>query len=1311
MKMKRLIAVLLAVVLALGLIPLTSIGGGVAYAEEDPPRLTQFTINSGAEILAKKAFQGIAKKGVVATVNACELTQESPKSTDGKIRLGKIEIYYTPQYTADVDISVGTQITSGYSFALDELPEESTKDTFTKLNINSDGTYDQAFYYYNDTTYFYYVKLIRGGKTSDTTAPVLTYSGFYRSGNTAKVLFSSDEAGKYYYSYGDENSSPEVDTSGDGYVLDAGENSLSLEGLTEGAKVVRIVAVDSAGNKMETPLEITLPAEAGTQWPQISNLTFANGSWNPSGVTLFDQVSSNTFAFNNSNVSIKNYDELQTVSGKSDSDTEKYYLAGEIKFAYGDALLYASVSTNLKKADYGVEISNGNMEGSTMSTLPASISLSSGNAEAQMITRKVTDASGNTVTHYYYYKVQVVGNNLLASYPNTWTLNEAGDTFTYKPGKYLSNYANWDTTNQVLPTWGTSIDKTMLNFTGGSDTFTLTNSVGTTKTYTVKLDMPWQLSVPGDPGYDLSFIKSNDTVLQSALVLKNNKALTVTKEAEVGSTITVAIKPYGDNLDKVIDTITLTSADGKTTFSASDIPITINGNTFSFTMPNKNVKVASVTFKEDTSPRYTISTTASKFRSDNGDMGTVKVADANGAEIGDAHAGNNITVTATPVEHGAYTFQFERWEAEGITLTDEQKANATITFEMPAGNVSLNAVFKKVGAELTFSANPESALTRVELGNQVGVYMSLDFATTKTDTVKPGAKIIVRATGQDQFVLDSYTVTDQGNNTIDYTREGWSDCVFTVPEGATSVHVTANYRAKQFSKITTAVNDTAMGSVTATVNDTPISAAVTEGEAVTLTATPKFRYKFNSWTVAYADGSSVDFTLTSEADTPNIATFTVPTNGKDIMITANFERDLTQNSTACEMRSVGLYNGTTKIGSLSKSGTNYTITLPADTDTDKLGEMLLKLTASDYATITKSGDTEAKDWASGQPCGMTLDTPATFVVTAEDGTTTKTYTITIKQEAAPNAPTLSAGSATRNGKTGVTVTFTSSEAGSYYYKLVTKGAAASTIDTTGSGDSASVGSNTITLTNLTEDARDIYIVVKNANSVVSDALKVEIPAYSSGSTGGETTDEGAYTITYSGPKGGKLVPSRTKADKGDTITVTISPDSGYQMVAGSMTYTLAVSGGTTTKITGNQFTMPEGDVTLSCQWETASMTASGITAFSINGVSAAVNNTTNVITITLPRGTDVTKLTPVISTSGVKSLSPASGKTVDFTNSVTYTATMDDGTVKTYTVTVYVDKGSLADQFWDKLTDFYNQTPWWEYAKTQQSTSKYPKYW
>ena len=75
---------------------------------------------------------------------------------------------------------------------------------------------------------------------------------------------------------------------------------------------------------------------------------------------------------------------------------------------------------------------------------------------------------------------------------------------------------------------------------------------------------------------------------------------------------------------------------------------------------------------------------------------------------------------------------------------------------------------------------------------------------------------------------------------------------------------------------------------------------------------------------------------------------------------------------------------------------------------------------------------------------------------------------------------------------------------------------------------------------------------------------------------------------------------------------TITPDSGYQMAEGSLTYSLAVAGGETVKITGNRFTMPAGNVTITCKWETATTTVKGITSFSINGVAGAVNNSTNI---------------------------------------------------------------------------------------------------
>ena len=413
---------------------------------------------------------------------------------------------------------------------------------------------------------------------------------------------------------------------------------------------------------------------------------------------------------------------------------------------------------------------------------------------------------------------------------------------------------------------------------------------------------------------------------------------------------------------------------------------------------------------------------------------------------------------------------------------------------------------------------------------------------------------------------------------------------------------------------------------------------------------------------------------------------------------------------------------TTPFAKAQISGTNIIFTLPSDTnktDLNSIGLKYLKLTYPESATA-KMVDATGKDaygdadgtakWRNGDvKCNMSLNTPVKFIITAEDNTP-KTYTVEIKYTA-PNAPTLSDGSAARSSKTAATVKFTTNEAGTYYYKVVTHGAAAPTVDeikkSTTKG-TASAGETTFTLSNLTTDARDVYIVVVSAAGGESAPLKVEIPAYDSGS---DTPSTGAYKISVSTPKGGTITTNRTKADAGDEIIVTVTPDNGYQMVSGSLTYTLATTGGETKTITNNRFTMPAGDVSITCKWETATTTAKGITSFSINGVAGAVNNTTNTITITMPRGTDVTKLTPTISTNGVKSLTPGSGETVNFTNSVTYTATMEDGSTKTYTVTVYVDKGTLADQFWDKLTDFVNQVPWWEYAKHQQSTSSYPKYW
>ena len=422
-----------------------------------------------------------------------------------------------------------------------------------------------------------------------------------------------------------------------------------------------------------------------------------------------------------------------------------------------------------------------------------------------------------------------------------------------------------------------------------------------------------------------------------------------------------------------------------------------------------------------------------------------------------------------------------------------------------------------------------------------------------------------------------------------------------------------------------------------------------------------------------------------------------------------------------KITAVTLLDGTTPITTGTLTGAKkWTITLPDSIDADlltKIGAsetifMKIEYAGASLKQVADNGGYDdagqEKSWASGKVmCAISPGSEAQFIVTGIDGLT-KEYTIAITRPNVSTTPVLTKVSVERTSDTAATVKFNSTMQGNYFYKVVDKGVTVNEVDTTKGGTAAVKGENTITLTNLSTGARDIYIVVKSLSNVECDPFKIEIPAY--GST--ETPDEGDFTITVNAPPtGGTIATNRTRANEGDEIIVTVTPKTGYQMKAGSLRYAFSAPGAKYKTITGNSFKMPGGDVSITCDWETASTTVNGITAFSINGVAGAVNNSTNTITITMPRGTDVTKLTPVIATNGVKSLTPGNGVTVDFTNAVTYTAAMEDGSSKTYTVTVYVDKGTLADQFWDKLTDFATQVPWWQYAEKQQSTSKYPKYW
>ena len=693
----------------------------------------------------------------------------------------------------------------------------------------------------------------------------------------------------------------------------------------------------------------------------------------------------------------------------------------------------------------------------------------------------------------------------------------------------------------------------------------------------------------------------------------------------------------------------------------------------------------------------------------NVDYSDKAVVTVNGSrDITSAKPGTQLTVAISDVDE---YYLFDHWEItqNGVEnsdplFPDADKKNTSVTFTMPsnAEGITIHAVMKErlisVGSQINMGGHARSDLA------SFSYTVNGKSMPSGKDILKKGdvCEFTITLADPEHYVLKeiiAYRVDGGGFRRILVTTN--TSGSFAVDDWYYNYSLTATLEEKTEDN---ARHDIVLTQATGGTITSSNSTAQ-PNTTVTLTAAPDSGYTLKSWIVK--DEQQKTIAVTADKTNSNVGTFTMPKS--NVTVTAEFESTSEITPTITSVALVKSADGSLVVNGVP-SGDNWTITIPNTVSAETVAKIPEGLSGLNLKIETPTGVTVKQmdgggsyegDWSKGDiMCWMPVNEEVSFRAIA--GTATKDYTIKLVYA---GSPLLSNGSATRSSKTAATVTFTSNVAGTYYYKVVDHNAAAPTVDEIKKSTSglANAGTaTTITISNLTEDARDVYIVVVAADGE-SAPLKIEIPAYE--------PNPGKYTITVKAPKGGTITPSRTRANAGDEIIVTVTPDSGYQMVADSLTYTLAIKDGETVKITNNRFTMPEGNVTISCQWETAATTAKGITAFSINGVAGAVNNTTNTITITMPRGTDVTKLTPVIATNGVKSLTPGSGVTMDFTNAVTYTATMEDGSTKTYIVTVYVNKGTLSDQFWDKMTDFTNQVPWWEYAKNQQSTSSYPKYW
>ncbi len=733
------------------------------------------------------------------------------------------------------------------------------------------------------------------------------------------------------------------------------------------------------------------------------------------------------------------------------------------------------------------------------------------------------------------------------------------------------------------------------------------------------------------------------------------------------------------------------------------------------------------------------------------DKGTVTFKNSSDAEIDSASSGETVKAYAVPTTSvEAFAYKFTGWEASGLSLSAEQQTENPLEFEMPDKDVSLKANFEKTGTEVTVTSNDYS------LGNVYVSYERTLSGGTKsfngiekeegkayTECFRTGARLQFKVADDpnmayrptqweikvDGQVLGDDAITWTEQKSVWSTSENaWQPYICKIPTitvTGSKIEVVAKFEPRPFKKVTVSSSDPKMGTATVgTANATTSQEFV--GDTVTITATPASDlYALREWKVispvqndSTADADKITITSTGE----NTATFTMI--NQPVEIQAVFYK--AKKSSEKELKEVYLLDTDDKekvIGVAARSGTDWTITLP-DTLTKEeanvylVGQAYLKLVASEDALIgqqdayqEKGIEGEAK-WSKGEVLcsGMTLNKPTTFTVTAEDGST-QDYTITIVYTG--KKPKLTVESSERTSDTEAKASFKTDTAGTYYYLYKKADEKAPTVEELkNSALNGSVGVGNVQSLNLKSldgsTAYKIYVLVKTDEDKLSDMLVIDIPSL------------GAYTIKKNPQSGGTVTVDKSRANAGETITVTVKPNTGKRV--DFLSYSTEVAGSAPVEITNKvdattyTFEMPAANISIGCTW--ADVKDAAIISFVVNGVNGVINESAGTISIVLPYGTDLTSLKPVITLSGATSVSPASGETVNLSGPVTYTVTGEDGTTKTYKVTAVTSEQPKSDKLWESMleqtggsTDHTGKNTWWKKAKDMKKHNDYPKYW
>lgn len=235
-----------------------------------------------------------------------------------------------------------------------------------------------------------------------------------------------------------------------------------------------------------------------------------------------------------------------------------------------------------------------------------------------------------------------------------------------------------------------------------------------------------------------------NTTKYNVTVAESIKSIASVDKTEVakGETVTVTVTPIpqGQILDKVI----VVGEDGSTS-----IKTTVSGNTATFTMPNQNVTVTNVTFRE--AKKYTVT-----FSSSDNTFGTVSAKYnetdfTSGAKVTE---GETVTIKATP---SGSNYIFKSWSITGDYEIKDSKttSDAEITIVVKS-NITATASFTEAAPyQVAYGSKPDF-IGMVATKNKDIYISTATVACANTDTSianTPNAQFTIYDTANNEYAF------------------------------------------------------------------------------------------------------------------------------------------------------------------------------------------------------------------------------------------------------------------------------------------------------------------------------------------------------------------------------------------------------------------------------------------------------------------------------------------------------------------------------------------------------------------------------